>query len=74
MQELKNSSAYSTAFSPDGKRVAAGIIAGIGSNLTGNVRIFDALTGMLQVELTGHELGVVSVAFSPDGMRMVTGS
>jgi hypothetical protein len=36
--------------------------------------VWDARTGSPQLELKGHTDGVVSVAFSPDGRRIVTGS
>lgn len=40
----------------------------------GKVRIVDAATGMLIRELTGATLPVQSVAFSPDGSRIVAGT
>ena len=48
------------AFSPDGKRIAAG---------TGNGRltVFDSMSGQLIMELEGHQKAINSVAFSPDG-------
>jgi WD40 repeat protein/serine/threonine protein kinase/tetratricopeptide (TPR) repeat protein len=65
------------AFSPDGQRIVAGRSDGI-------ARVIDARTGALMLELKGrprvikHRIasaiaGVLSVAFSPDGSRIVTG-
>jgi hypothetical protein len=36
--------------------------------------VWDARTATPQLELKGHTFGALSVAFSPDGMRIVTGS
>ncbi len=36
--------------------------------------MWDARTGTPPLELKGHTGGVTSVAFSPDGTRIVTGS
>jgi WD40 repeat protein len=48
-------------FSPDGKRIATS-------------RLWDAETGALQTALEGHTGYVMCCAFSPDGMRVMTGS
>ena len=36
--------------------------------------MWDARTGTLLLDLKGHTDGVMSVSFSPDGTRIVTGS
>lgn len=54
----------SIAFSPDGKKIAAG-------NLEGEIKIWDESGKELQ-DLEGHE-GVWAVAFSPDGSKLATG-
>jgi WD40 repeat protein/tetratricopeptide (TPR) repeat protein len=66
------------AFSPDGKRIVAG-------RSDGTARVIDPTTGKVLMELKGRQrqafggsliirsFGVLSVAFSPDGSRIVTG-
>src|SRR5262249_57324266 len=66
----------SVAFSPDGQR----ILSGSGGNgaqgkpLPGEVKVWDAETGQEVLSLKGHTGAVNSVAFSPDGKRLVSGS
>ncbi|HSS26218.1 MAG TPA: TIR domain-containing protein, partial [Mycobacterium sp.] len=61
------------AVSPDGRRVAtAEAVAGADQ---GTVRLWDADTGQpIGAPLTGHTNKVTSVAFSPDGRRLASGS
>ena len=56
----------SAAFSPDGKRIAAG-------HHDGTVNVWDAATGKETLELKGLTGRVYCVAFSPDGKRIVSG-
>ena len=58
---------HSTAFSPDGTRVAT-------ASLDGTARIFDAATGRTLLIIQAHREGVAYAAFSPDGTRLVTTS
>jgi WD40 repeat protein len=60
----------SVAFSPDGRRFVAG---GMHTVDRVQVKVCDARTGTVLVELKGITLPVHSVAFSPDGTRIVTG-
>ncbi|MHC4534640.1 MAG: GLUG motif-containing protein, partial [Planctomycetota bacterium] len=54
------------AYSPDGKYIAtAGSLGAF---------LWDAETGALVRTFLGHTGGVLTVAFSPDGMRVLTGS
>jgi WD40 repeat protein/serine/threonine protein kinase len=57
---------YATAFSPDGKTVAA-------TCMNGSVYLFDAKTSAVQV-LRGHTDQVTSAAYAPDGKSLATGS
>ncbi|MEW6235875.1 MAG: protein kinase [Candidatus Omnitrophota bacterium] len=54
------------AYSPDGKKIATGAI-----NKT--AKVWDAKTGKELITLRGHSGPVASLAFSPDGRRIVTG-
>ena len=56
----------SVEFSQDGSRV--------GSSDNEMIRIWNAATGEVEAELTGHTNFVTSVAFSWDGSRVVSGS
>jgi len=69
----------SVAFSADGKRLASGSVGAEfeGSKVTrqwGEVKVWDAQTGQEILSLKGHEDRVTSVAFSPDGKRLASGS
>ena len=58
---------YGAAYSPDGKTIATA-----GGDHT--VMLWEAATGKLQHQLTGHDDTVLSAAFSPDGQHIVTSS
>jgi WD40 repeat protein len=55
-------------FSHDGQRLAAGTAP------DNAVRVWDAATGKELLTLQGHAKRVTSVAFSPDGQRLASGS
>ena len=56
------------AWSPDGK-----IIATTNGATTGAIRLWNAQSGVLLHTLQGHDGWVKTVAFSPDGKRLVSG-
>ncbi len=56
----------SPVFSPDGHTLAAG------DPSTGIIRLVEVASGGERLRLTGHRGGVVSVAFAPDGRRLVS--
>lgn len=65
----------SVAFGPEGKRlVAAGGVWGQSGNTEGEVTIWDITTGQQLLTLKGHIHDVTSVAFSPGGTRIASGS
>jgi WD40 repeat protein/tetratricopeptide (TPR) repeat protein len=62
-----DSGVFSTAFSPDGKRVVTG-------NADGTMTIWDATNGAKLMTLPGHGRIVLSAAYSPDGKHVVSAS
>jgi hypothetical protein len=62
---------FSLAFSPDGRRLAAGL-AGTRKDQLGRVVVWDLATGARQVSLpVAPRAEVRAVAFAPDGRRLV---
>lgn len=57
----------SVAINPDGSLIAAG-------QLNGVIRLWDAATGQLVRELTGHSAGVFDLDFSTDGKLLGSAS
>lgn len=57
------------AFSPDGRMLAQAT-----ADPEGFARVFDTASGSLVAELKGQGAAVASVAWSPDGKRVVTGT
>ena len=59
--------AYDICFSPDGRYIVVAV-------QSGDVLIWNVRTGLLVRRLTGHCDWVISVAFTPDGMGLFSGS
>ena len=55
------------AFSQDSQRIASG-------DITGTIKIWDAVTGEELQSFNGHSSSVQSISFSPDSQRVATGS
>jgi WD40 repeat protein len=70
------SDVWSVAFSPDGQTLASGSCAQRdGSNCTqGEIILWDVASGERQAILEGHKSLVLSMAFSPDGQTLASGS
>jgi WD40 repeat protein len=67
----------SVAFSPDGQYALSGSCGRLDDNMnciTGESRLWDVQTGEDLRVFQGHEDGVTSVAFSPDGRTALSGS
>jgi WD40 repeat protein/tRNA A-37 threonylcarbamoyl transferase component Bud32 len=67
---------FGAAFSPDGKRLAGASMErdAKDQHIAGVVKVWDASTGRELFTLRGHADPVWSVAFSPDGKRLASGS
>ena len=68
----------SVAFSPDGKTLASGyadntLLGKLGSD-DNTIRLWDISSGETTQELSGHTAAVLSVAFSPGGKTLASGS
>jgi WD40 repeat protein len=61
----------SVAFSADGKRIVAGGEYNL-SPADDLVRVYDAATGKLRLDLRGHSGGVQCVCFDPDSRRLAS--
>lgn len=57
---------WQVVFSPDDQSITA-------CPRNGTITIFDAKTGVMELELRGHTAGVWAIAFSPNGKRLVCG-
>jgi RNA polymerase sigma factor (sigma-70 family) len=60
--------ALAVAFSPDGKTLAAS------NEIDHLIYLWETLTGKERSRLVGHQGAVWSLAFSPDGLRLASGS
>ena len=58
---------FALAWSPDGSALASGSSVREGTTLTGEVRVWDAVTSQLMYLYQGHAHPVLAVGWSPDG-------
>jgi WD40 repeat protein/serine/threonine protein kinase len=70
----RGSEVWSVAFSPDGRRLAAGGVVWEEGERSGEVTIWDPDNGQVIQTLLGHADLVFSVVFSPDSTRLASGS
>jgi WD40 repeat protein len=63
---------YAMALSPDGRWLATG--GWFNKSREEDIRLYDFTTGNLVALLKGHTNAVASMAFSPDGTRLISGS
>jgi WD40 repeat protein/tetratricopeptide (TPR) repeat protein len=70
------SQVLSACFSPDGRYLASasGQMMDRVEGVPGEVKVWDALTGLEVRTLQGHTSGILNVCFSPDGRRLATAS
>ncbi len=65
---------YAMALSPDGRWLAAsGHFDAVCPGQCEAIRLYDFATGELKALLTGHRDKAVSLAFSPDGTKLISG-
>ncbi len=70
MQRINGRGSSFIVFSPDGTR----LVTGEGGFNNGTIHVWDVATGEEVLGLTGHRGLIESVAFSPDGMHIISGS
>ena len=69
-----DSSFLAVCWSPDGKRLASGSGDPVTSPGTGEVQVWDAVSGRELLSLKGHTRSVHSVSWSPNGKRLASAS
>jgi WD40 repeat protein len=74
VQQRPDSGIQQVAWSPNGSRIVAVSYGEERSNSGNSVQVWDALNGGHVYSYTGHLDKVGSVAWSPDGRYLVTGS
>ena len=68
MENLGDRDAQTAMFHPGGEKLAVSLFRDF------SINVIDFSTRRLDRKITGHELGIVSFAFSPDGSKLASGS